>query len=89
MKTAAAAVESKAIYAEGIIYFANPVTKAIAFYFQFGLEPGLEFEVQVTSDAVNYKALHRISTVGNTEEVYFSYNVSSAAGPWPRVVLLQ
>ena len=91
MKAISAAVaESKAIYAEGIIYFVNPVTKGIAFYFQFGLEPGHEYEVQITRDAVNFIPLHRITVPATvTEEFYFSYNVSSSAGPWPRLVLIQ
>ncbi len=80
--------KGKPVATEGVVYFVNSFTGGIAFYFSYGLEPGHEFEVQVTSDAVNYVPLHRISTVGNTEEVYFTYNVSTSAGPWPRVVLI-
>lgn len=79
----------KTIISEGIVYFPNPVTGGIAFYFSFELEPGHEYEVQVTRDAVNYTPIHKISTADQPKEIYFTYNVGSKEGPWPRVVLLK
>lgn len=75
----------KTIPSYGLVYYVNPVTRSIAFYLSYGLEPGHEYLVEVTSDAVNYTPLHTISTHNQPKEIYFTYNVSSSAGPWPRV----
>jgi len=77
-----------AVPVEDITYTNNPLTGKIAFYFAFELEPNKEFVVQVTGDGVTYTDQLRISTMGNTEEVYHSHTVASSAGPWPRVMEL-
>lgn len=75
----------KYVPSEGLVYYVNPVVGGIAFYFSFELEPNHNYLVEITDDAVNYSALHTISTVKQTRNIYFTYNVSTNAGPWPRV----
>ncbi len=81
--------EIKTVPIYGLTYIRNPAVGGIAFYFQFELEAGHEYEVQVTRDAMNYSPIHSISTEDKAAEIYFTYNVSTSAGPWPRVVMVK
>jgi hypothetical protein len=73
----------------GIVYYKNPVTGKLALYISFELEPNHEYDVQVTDDAVTWSEPFHISTKGNVNDVYYSFNVDPCApggSIWPRVI---
>ncbi len=75
----------KYIPSEGVVPYVNPVTKGMAFYLNFELEPNHDYLLEITSDAVIYSPAFVISTKGVTAERYFTYNVSQCGDPWPRI----
>jgi len=75
----------KYIPSEGVVYFKNPVTGGMAFYLNYGLEPGHSYLLEVTDDAVNYAPLYVINTESQTNEIYHTHTVGQCGDPWPRV----
>lgn len=72
---------------EGLVYFKHPISGKIALYFSFELVPNREFEFQITHDGVTFLTLFHVSTKGNTDAIYESWNVGDPCiGPWPRVL---
>jgi len=73
----------------GLVYFPHPTSGGLMLYVSFELEPNREYDVQVTSDGVNWSAPWRKSTRGALHDEYYSFNIDpcvAGGALWPRVV---
>ncbi len=82
--------EEKSDPLDGLVYFKNPVTGKLALYISFELVPNHEYAVQVTDDGVTWSEAFYKSTKGQSNDVYYSFNVdpcsSGGNALWPRVI---
>lgn len=84
---AALAPHLRLVGTEGLTYFQNSFTHAMAFYLSYELAPGHTYQIEVTSDAIHWIQAGTITVpTDQSTDFYFTYSVSQCEGPWPRII---
>jgi len=75
-----------------VTYFVNALSGDMSFLLFYNLQAGHVYQVDGTSDAINYTPLYTISTLANTSDVQLNYSVNTSecsVGLWPRITEVQ